>query len=438
MRTSPFVVFAAALGVCSVARAQDLFIENARIVDPVAEQVRVGTLLVLDGVIAGSPARAPSAFRGETLDASGNWLIPGLVDLHTHSYGNMAPGNVFDGPGTAVVMKRILCAGVTAFLDLFGQEDAMFALRAQQRAGEAGGADLFAAGPCLTATKGHCTEYGVPTRVMDTPADARRVVEQLAVKRPDVVKIVYSPRGRMPSIDEATLGEAVGTATANGIKTVVHINTWDDVREAVLAGATAVTHIPANQPVPQDLPRLMAERGVAIIPTLAVETDMGDFIRDASVLASPLAATVTTNAVIGAYRTDSIRHHAEEWAERAARQKATIFRSLRALADAGVVVLTGTDAGNYGTIQGFSVHRELEKLVQAGFTPWEALRAATTDAGAFLDRSFGVREGDEANLVLLEASPIESIRHTQRISAVVHHGRVIDRERLLEEAGPGR
>ncbi len=414
--------------------AQDLFIANARIVDPIAEEVREGTLLIVDGIIVGSPEEAPGDFTGPTLDAQGKWIIPGLTDLHTHSYGNMAPGNAFDGPGTAVVAKRMLYAGVTAFLDLFGMESAMFALRTRQRSGEVGGADLFAAGSCLTATNGHCTEYGIPTRVMDSPEDAEREVSALAAKLPDVVKIVYSPRGRMPSIDEPTLRAAVATATAHGIKTVVHINTWDDVREAVLAGATAVTHIPGNEPVPPDLPALMAERGVSIIPTLAVETDMGDFIRDESVLAHPLAQALTSLAIIAAYRSDSIRHHAEEWEERAARQKATIFESIRTLAAAGVTILTGTDAGNYGTIQGYSAHREIEKLVRAGLTPWQALRATTTDAGAFLDKSYGVRVGDEGNLVVLSQSPLEAIGNTTSIAAVIHHGIVVDRNALLEAA----
>ena len=76
------------------------------------------------------------------------------------------------------------------------------------------------------------------------------------------------------------------------------------------------------------------------------------------------------------------------------------------MADAGVTVLTGTDAGNWGTIQGYSVHRELIKLVAAGLRPWDALAASTTRAGEFLGRSWGVSEGDAANLVVLDAAQL--------------------------------
>ncbi len=424
-------------GLSTTGAAQDLFLTNARIVDPAAREVREGNLLIVDGRIAGTPDRAPDGFAGATVDLQGQWVIPGLNDLHTHSYGNMAPGRVFDGPGTATVAKRMLYAGVTGFLDLFGSEDAMYGMRTRQRAGEVDGADLFASLSCLTATKGHCTEYGIPTRVMDTPDQARSVVGDLAKKRPDVVKIVYAPNGRMPSIDKETLAAAVATATQHGLKTVIHINTWQDVRDAVEAGATAVTHVPIRETVPSDLARLMAERGVYSIPTLAVQTDMGPFIKDPSVLDQPLAKSLTTADIINAYRSDESVAHAADYAEEARGRTATILSSVKAMADAGVTILTGTDSGNYGTIQGYSIHRELIKLVEAGLTTWQALAAATTEAGRFLGRSYGVNTGDEANLVVLEASPVADIRNTQRIVRVIHHGVMVDRAGLLTESAAG-
>ena len=117
------------------ALAQDLFLTNARIVDPAAQAIRQANLLILEGVITGSPERAPVGFRGQTIDLAGKWVIPGLNDMHTHAYGNMA-GDAYDGPGTEVVSKRMLYAGVTGFLDLFGREDVLYRLRASQRAGQ--------------------------------------------------------------------------------------------------------------------------------------------------------------------------------------------------------------------------------------------------------------------------------------------------------------
>jgi imidazolonepropionase-like amidohydrolase len=149
-----------------------------------------------------------------------------------------------------------------------------------------------------------------------------------------------------------------------------------------------------------------------------------------------LARSLTTDAIIDAYRSEEMLQWRREAIARGSNRTSTILASTKAMADAGVTILTGTDSGNFGTIQGYSLHRELIKLVAAGLTPWQALAASTTKAGEFLGRSWGVRPGDEANLVVLEASPIDDIRNTQRIAMVIQRGQVVDREQLL--AGESR
>jgi hypothetical protein len=225
----------------SAAPAQDLYIANARILDVDAREVRSGNVLILDG-------------------------------MHTHSLGNFLPNGQFQNLGAERTARAALYAGVARYLDLFSAEDAIFAARAARVASDAPAADIFAAGPCLTATNGHCSEYGVPTRIVDSPADAKREIDSLAAKKPDVVKVVYdhAPQpGALPSIDRPTLEAVVAAAAAHGLKTVVHVGTWGDLRDSVRAGAAAVTHTPAGA-IPDDIPRLMAERGTLHMPTLAV------------------------------------------------------------------------------------------------------------------------------------------------------------------------
>ena len=95
------------------------------------------------------------------------------------------------------------------------------------------------------------------------------------------------------------------------------------------------------------------------------------------------------------------------------------------------MLLAGSDSGNFGTFQGYSLHRELALMVQAGLPPWAALKAGTTAAGRFLGRRLGVRRGDEATFVVLAASPLVAIAHTQRIRHVMVRGELIDRKQLL-------
>jgi imidazolonepropionase-like amidohydrolase len=425
--------------VAGAARAQDLLLVNAKVIDPDARTVVPGNLLVRDGKIAGFPGSPPAGFAGRTVDVGGRWVLPALSDLHTHSYGNSAPGRPPQLLGPAGVAKAGLFAGVGRFLDLFSPEDMILGLRDRQRSQGLDGADILAAGPCLTATKGHCSEYGVPTRLVDTPDDARREVTALAAKHPDVVKVVYdhaSYGGRsMPTIDQPTLEAVVATARRHGLRTVVHIGTWQDVADAVEAGAAAVTHTPTPALPPDDLVAAMVRRGTFHIPTLAVQSDYSRLLDDPTLLASPLLTTVVDSAVLAAYRTAPagdgpfggwIRWQREI---RAANQAA-----VAKLAKAGVPMLTGTDGGNPAVFQGYSVHREIRLLAEAGLSPWDAIAASTTNAGRFLGRRWGMKVRDEATLLVLDASPIDDVRNTERIHLVIQRGRLVDRASLLPAA----
>ena len=337
------------------------------------------------------------------------------------------------GPqGTA---NAALYNGVAFVLDLFSPEDVILGFRDGQRTNGPRGATLFAAGPCLTATSGHCSEYGVPTRIVDTPEDARREVADLAGKAPDVVKIVYdhaSYGGRsMPTVDLATLTAVLETARQHGLRTVVHVGTWEDVREAVLAGADAVTHTPGPQPPPSDLGALMVESGTYHIPTLAVQSEFARMADDPGLLDDPLLTEAVPRALRDAYREfDPSQSAFQTWLEYQRILTQPGSEAVKSLADAGVPMLAGTDGGNPGVFQGYSVHRELELLEAAGLSPWSVLRSATANAASFLGHRWGVEPGDEATLVVLDASPLESIANTKRIHAVIQAGVVVDREAL--------
>jgi len=334
--------------------------------------------------------------------------------------------------GTPRAAKFMLYAGVVGFLDLFSPEDLIFGLRNRQREGNGvPGADIFAAGPCLTATAGHCSEYGVPTRIIDTPEDARREIGELAQKHPDVVKIVFQREGRMPTIDVPTLQAALRAAADQGLKTVIHVGRWEDSLEAVLAGASALTHTPEEAVVPDDLVALMVERGTALIPTLAVHGDIAWWFDDPTRLDNPLLQAVTSEALRKGFTGEPPEGGIARWVESARDLEANRFASVKKLHDAGVTILTGTDAGNPGTFLGYSVHRELALLVDAGLSPLEALAASTSAAGTFLGRSWGLSDGDEGSVLVLRASPLEDIRNSEAIESVIQRGVVVDRAALL-------
>jgi len=414
------------------AAAQDLFISNARVLNVGTRVQSARNVLIVDGKIAGFPTSRPSGFRGEVIDAGGRWVMPALSDMHTHSVGNFRPPGGFQVMGAEGVARAALYAGVARYLDLFSPEDSIFAARALRNSAKTPGADIFAAGPCLTATRGHCSEYGIPTRIVDSPADAAREVNELAKKKPDVVKVVYDHQtysGRsMPTIDRATLDAVVATARSNGLKTVVHVGTWADVRDAVLAGAAAVTHTPQGMP-PADLAALMVQQGTLHIPTLAVQGDYSRFVDDPSLLDSPLLASVIGANMVALFKAPPAAGR-QPWLEFQRTMRTSNADAVRALAAAGVPMVTGTDGGNPAVFQGYSVHREVRLLVQAGLSPWDAIAATTIHAGRLLERRWGMDVGDEGTLVVLDASPLDDIRNTERINTVILRGIMVNRDAL--------
>jgi imidazolonepropionase-like amidohydrolase len=109
------------------------------------------------------------------------------------------------------------------------------------------------------------------------------------------------------------------------------------------------------------------------------------------------------------------------------------LENVKQLNAAGVLILAGTDLGNPLLVPGVSLHQELELLVEAGLTPLEALRSATLNPARFLaatDSLGTIESGKLADLVLIEANPLENIANTRKIAAVVLDGRYFDRRAL--------
>ena len=174
------------------------------------------------------------------------------------------------------------------------------------------------------------------------------------------------------------------------------------------------------------------------IPTMAVQSDMANFTGTPALLDSPLLHAVASSTGIQSYRDPA---HFSAKARRAVRwpqaDMANDIRTFHQLAAAGITLLTGSDTCNLGTFQGFSLHREIKLMAETGYPAWDALAAATTRAAAFLGRSSGIQPGDTAELVVLEADPLADPANTQKISLVIHHGRLVDRPALLHHPPQG-
>lgn len=424
----------AALIAVTAAPAQErtTLIRGARIFDGTGAPARVGNVLIRgDRIVATGPAvRARKGSR--IVDARGLTLIPGLHDLHTHL---RAPA--FDAPDDLPkAYAGYLVNGVTAVSDFSMSPEMLRPVRGMTASGEVTAPNLNLA-VRLGVPGGHGTEYGWGrsfTLEAATPRAARQAMARALPYRPDVIKVFADGwrYGRSPglnSMNEPTLAAIVEDAHAAGIPVITHTVTLEGAKVAAAAGVDALGHGIGDALVDDTLIALMKAKGTAYVPTLVVyEPQEGREFLPAE------------------WRRLRPQERAREEARKAApapeSPRWTIMReNVRRLKAAGILVGVGTDAGIGGVYHGSSTLREISWLTRLGFTPAEALAAATTASAAILRQSANqgrIAAGQRADIVLTGGRPDEDIADLHDVRRVFVAGREMPLERLAQSLADDR
>jgi imidazolonepropionase-like amidohydrolase len=419
--------------------------------------LRDATVLVRDGRIAQVGAtrnvRVPPGVR--RVDGRGRYVIPGLADMHTHLYSD---GDVPDSLAK-YELGVMVANGVTATRFMIGTRE-HFGLRREVEAGRVVGPQLWLASPQFTG------EEDVNSRVVTTPEDARRAVKEMADLGYDFVKLTLFIT--LPVYDAI-----VAEAKRQRIRVVGHVDPQVGVARALAAGQQ-IEHLDnyLESVLADSAPmrESVSDRGLFRLKNW----ESLDYVDDAKVEriagATARAGTYTTPTLTVFKKAFALGQSEEEIKGRpdwgimpqgmralylGAREKywknpATEARRMRyvevrnqlvkAIADSGGRIMAGSDTPEWFFGYGWTLHRELESLVAAGLTPYQALAAATTTPAEFLraSKEWGTIEaGKRADLLFLSANPLEDIRNTSRIEAVVIGGRWLDaaeRERMIAAA----
>jgi imidazolonepropionase-like amidohydrolase len=448
--TTPIRLFTLAALACETLRfaaAAGVAIIDTTVVDVEGDRDARHRTVLVDGdritaVVDASHARIPvDAVR---VDGRGRWLIPGLVDMHVHLFNTVSHRAPNDW-----ALPLFVANGVTGVREMSADAASIAVLRQWRRETDAG--DRIA--PRVLAA-------GIAARITD-PADAPRVVAAIADSGADFVKVfseVATPQWQallaaarahgMPLSGHVPAGVALLNAAAQGQRTAEHLmqayeacsSREDALLQARvgLTGAALVELRDAQEARALDgferractrVARRLAASGQWQVPTMVLAWTEAH--RAASLDADPRwhLLRVDERARWSRIATDLAARP-----DPLARRRWEVTRSIAAVfRRANVPMMTGTDAPMPEVYPGFSLLDELQRFVDTGYTPREALRAATLAPARYFGQEAtngSVAAGKRADLVLLAADPTRDVHATRRIDAVLVGGRLLRRADL--------
>ncbi len=455
----------AAISICSCSSTPppSLAIVHVTLIDATSAAPRPDMTVFISGEKIAAIGPSESLFiprRTKTLDATGKFLMPGLVDMHAHLTGAGEPTG-----SREFILPLLLANGITTVRDMGGNLDSLIALRHEIEKGQLQAPRIFFAGPYLDGSP----PFFQPSLVVTNSAEAAADVHSLISRGADFIK-VQSNLGR-----EAYFAIA-SVCRREHITFVGHVPDRVTASEASDAGQKSIEHLtgvlracssdepllirkqfaagPKKGTTGQSRERELAwqrellesysdEQAAGLIakfirnqtwqvPTLillrndAYPTPETDPSRDFRRKYIPLQTLA--NWEKGARERDK-GATPQEFALRTSLMQASL-RIVSKMNAAGVPIMAGTDTTAPFVFPGSSLHEELALLVQAGLTPMQALEAATKLPAEFLGKQQTqgtVENGKFADLLLLDANPLADIYNTQKIRAVILRGKLLGR-----------
>lgn len=376
--------------------AGTLVLTNAHVIDGTSAQpVRDATVVVVDGRIERVETGVVELPGGaQVIDLQGRYLLPGLIDAHTHI-------------SDLAAARRALESGVTTFRSSSVGSYQDVALRELARTGAIAGPDVLATGVFVTPELGESILADPRLASLhdgvEEEEELRHLVRINVDRGVDWIKTRGTERAGLPQTDprkqvytEEQLRVVVDEAAKADVPVQAHAHGDEGARAAVRAGVRSIEH---GTYLSDATLTLMRERGTYLVPTYTTVVDLtepgGDY--DHPVLFI-----------------------------RGQHMLPALGRTVRRAHQLGVKIVTGADSG-YGPESTTRIPMEVANLVELGMTPLEAIRAATVVNAEMLriqDRTGAIRPGLEADLIVVEGNPLEDIGYLQDVLVVISNGRV--------------
>ena len=423
---------------------EGVFIQNATLIDGTGGAPQEGAnIWIRDNRIEaiGSDLEAP---RGATVvDATGKYVVPGLIDTHIHLDAVIAyqispeeREQIIEHNGTSLLYN-----GVTTVLNLSSNEEWIWARREAQRQGRIVSPRIYAMGSSFTPAGGWGSQHG--GAIKDADHGRQRVADYLALDT-DGFKVIIEDglgdkAGKVPVISQEVLEAVAEAAAADGVPVYLHAINLEEYRKAVSIRPRAIVHgleerVPEGDPLFQD----MVDNNVAVIPTASLFEAFLHYDERPGGFDDPVLKGTVPTFLLERMRSPEFmeEEHARfqaiagdaiyEWVA----EKIPIFReNVTRMHEAGVKQGIGTDAGGRvgWNFQGYNTPWEMKIFVECGFTAMETLEAATRVGAEIIgveDELGTVEAGKLADLLILDANPLDDIENIRAIHLIVRDGHV--------------
>jgi imidazolonepropionase-like amidohydrolase len=406
------------------------------------------TVIVRDGRIAelGPVASVRVPADAQRIDGRGKFLMPGLAEMHAHVLGPQQPAEL-----NRDIMFLYVANGVTTIRAMLGAPNQLV-LRDQLRSGEVLGPTMYVAAPSLNGNSA------------PNPDTAAKLVRAHKAAGYDLVKL-------HPGLSRATYDNAVAAAREVGITLGGHVSAAVGIDRTLEARQSTIDHLDGyiEGAVSADMKRrIMSPTDQVPFPewmAAVTEEQMHDLARRTKAAGVWNVPTMflwesifSTFAPESAAQREEMKYAPKQWVNNWMNQKRNQIQQqaqagitpegtkqllahrrklLKILADSGAPLLMGTDSPQMFNVPGFALHRELRLMAESGLTPYQVLESGTKNVGLYVERDleqdgkFGtIAVGNWADVVLLDANPLQSLDNVTRRAGVMVRGRWVPKSEI--------
>jgi imidazolonepropionase-like amidohydrolase len=421
------------------ALAETTVLKNMTLIDGTGAAARPASALVMtDGKIewVGPVAQLKAPAGAKTIDLTGKYVIPGLIDSHVHigiMHDLTQDLKYYTRENVEADLKTYAAYGVTAVQVMGTDTDLIFDIRKELRAGRPKMARVFTAGQGEVFKGGYGGVLGLNVQV-STPEEARKSVDEQAAKGVDFVKLwMDDERKTIPvKMTYPVSAAIIDEAHKHHLRVVAHVFYLADAKELVREGVDGFSHMVRDQPVDNELLGMMKAKGTWMVSAtlsreMAYSLAIMPWLNDPFFTRGVTPGTLTVlrsmareqAVVLGATHFPGLPYSKKVFWD----MDRTLFQALenwQAMVKAGINTGAGTDSGPNGRFPGFNLHEEMQLQVLAGRKPLDAIKSATADNARWLgDKTIGTLEaGKWADLVVLLKDPLADIRNTETVDSV--------------------